>query len=89
MAKNLKEMFSEQSNKLLLLFLHPILMELKSKTLLLQTNQRDPLKVFGNLKKYFLCLAAMVVKKSMLVNNNVDKLCTLNSSVRLLPAQRG
>ncbi len=77
-AKSLHDMYANEGNRLLLLFLHPILKELKQKTLLFQSNKKDPLKVFGDLEAYFLSLAGKILKNSVMEHNGLEDLCKLN-----------
>ncbi len=77
-AKILHEMFSDETNRLLLLFLHPVLKELRQKTLLFQSNDKDPLRVFQDLEVYFLSLASKFLKNSVLQVNDIEDLCELN-----------
>jgi hypothetical protein len=74
-AKNLSEMYKDEKNRLLLLFLHPVLKDLKRLTLLFQSNEKDSLKVFHDLKIYFLSLAARLLKNSAISHRSAEALC--------------
>ncbi len=76
-AKTLHEMYLDEKNKLLLLFLHPILKTLKKKTLLLQSNQKDPMMLLGDFKVYFTSLAGYILKNSIITANSLEDLCNL------------
>ena len=76
-ARNLYQMFKEESNRVLLMFIYPILKELRRITKLLQTKTADNMKVFSEMKALFLDLARKILRKSTVENNSAEHLCKI------------
>ena len=77
-AKILHEMFCDEKNYLFLLFLHPILKELKRLTKLFQSNSADFLRVFLDLESAFLAFGRRILKPAVMSSNNTTNLAELN-----------
>ena len=70
-------MFKEESNRVLLMFIYPILKELRRITKLLQTKTADNMKIFAEMKTLFLDLARKILRKSTVDNNSAEHLCKI------------
>ena len=77
MAKNLYQMYSDEVNRVLLLFIYPILIELRVITKQLQSKTADNMKMFAGMKTFFLDLARKVLRKSTVDNNTAEHLCKI------------
>ncbi len=77
-AKHLSMMYKNQENKLYLLFLYPVLKELKNLSKLFQSNTQETFKVYSSLRTYFRSLAARILKPSVLRLHTDDSLCELD-----------
>ena len=77
-AKTLYEMYCDPKNYLYLLFLLPILNELKRLTKLFQSNVADILRVFGDLESAFITLSRRILKPAIISANSTEQLASLN-----------
>ena len=77
-AKTLHDMYSDPQNYLYLLFLLPILKELKRLNKMFQSNTADPLRVFADLEASFVSFGRRILKPAILSSNNVVQLTQLN-----------
>ena len=77
-AKTLHDMYSDPQNYLYLLFLLPILKELKRLNKMFQSNTADPLRVFADLEASFVSFGRRILKPAILSSNNVEQLTQLN-----------
>ncbi len=77
-AKTLAEMFNDEKNHLYLLFLFPIIKELRRLTKLFQSNSVDNFRIYSELEMAFKSLALRLLKPSIISSNSIDRLCELN-----------
>ena len=71
-------MYCDPKNYLYLLFLLPILNELKRLTKLFQSNVADILRVFGDLESAFITLSRRILKPAIISANSTEQLASLN-----------
>ena len=88
-AKTLHSMFNDEQNRLYMLFIHPILKDLRRITKLFQSNSGDNIKIYSELESYFLALATRILKPAILKNKSADELCELilDTSFCMLPTE--
>ena len=70
-------MYSDETNRVLLMFIYPILMELRRISKQLQTKTADNMKIFSEMKALFLDLARKILRKSTVDNNSAEHLCKI------------
>ena len=76
-AKNLYLMYSDEKNRTLLLFLYPILKELRRLTNLFQKKTADSMTCMKEIKTFFLNLAEQVLTKKTIQLHSAEQLCRL------------
>ena len=86
-AGTLHNMFRDDRNRLFMLFLYPVLKELRRITKMFQSNSGDNIKVYSELEQFFLALANQILKPAILRNKSSEELCSLNieSNFCILP----
>jgi hypothetical protein len=77
-AKTLFLLYEDKKNYLFLLFLHPILQELKRLSKLFQSNTADNLRIFLELEASFRSFATRILKPTILNSNSSEDLSALN-----------
>jgi len=77
-AKTLFLLYEDKKNYLFLLFLHPILQELKRLSKLFQSNTADNLRIFSELEASFRSFATRILKPTILNSNSSEDLSALN-----------
>lgn len=77
-ANTLYKMYHDEANRVRLLFLYPILMDLRRLTKLFQTKTADNIKILKEIKDYFLILARRILQKRTVDHNSIEQLCQLN-----------
>lgn len=78
MAKQLRDMYQDDGNRLIFLFLHPILQDLKNVSNHFQSNNADNLRIFSELKEFFLALARRILKPAILHGKSANDLSELD-----------
>lgn len=79
-ARMLFEMYNDDFNRLYLIFLNPVLSELKRLSKHFESNTDDPFSVYAELQSYFLQLARRILKPQTLRVNSCEGLCNLDLS---------
>lgn len=76
-AKILAEMYKDPQNRLYLIFLHPVLKELKQISTNFQSNKPDSIKLYTELEVYFMMTARRVLQPAIVNQNSAEQLCDL------------
>ena len=79
-ARILFDMFRDEQNRSLLLFLFPMLRDLSRLTKLFQRKQANNLVIYNEIQVFFMDLARKILKDSTLRNSTVQQLCEINLS---------
>ncbi|KAH9371237.1 hypothetical protein HPB48_013518 [Haemaphysalis longicornis] len=74
----LKEMYNDEKNRAYLLFLEPLLTDLKRVNKMFQGEDVDPLGIFEELQKLYNRLLARILKPSVLRQHDEASLCDLD-----------
>ncbi|KAL3253753.1 hypothetical protein MRX96_054526 [Rhipicephalus microplus] len=74
----LKEMYNDEKNRAYLLFLQPVLTDLKRVNKMFQGENMDPLGIFEDLRKLYNRLLARILKPSVLRQHDEASLCDLD-----------
>ena len=77
-ARTLYEKYSDQANRIMLLFIYPILKDSRRLTKLFQTKTPDNITIYDEIRSYFINLAKRVIKERIFKVNSVEQLCRLN-----------
>ncbi len=85
----LHKMFEDEQNRMFMLFLHPVLKELRRITKTFQSNSGDNMKIYSELEAFFLALGTQILKPAILKNKTTEELCNLNidSNFCMLPTE--
>ena len=88
-AKQLHSMFKDEQNRLFMLFVHPLLKDLRRINKIFQSNSGDNIKVYSELEAYFLALATRILKPAILRDKSAEDLCglILETNFCLLPTE--
>ena len=76
-AKQLHSMFKDEQNRLFMLFVHPLLKDLRRINKIFQSNSGDNIKVFNEIEAYFLALVTRILKPAILKDKSAEDLCGL------------
>ena len=79
-ARLLAGMYKNEENRSLMLFLLPFLRELRRITKIFQLKKADNLKIFHELKVFFLDIGKRILKPQIIRENNTSQLCDLSLS---------
>ena len=80
-AELLYEKLSDEANRVLLRFILPVLRDLRRITKLFQLKTGDNLKVFMEVKNFFLVLGSRILRKSTMDNNSARQLCEIDLGI--------
>ena len=85
-AKTLAQMYKDEAHRLFMIFLNPQLKEIKRISTLFQSNQADNVKIYSELKVYFMSLGRQILKPMIINNTSAEQLCDIIvSDINLLP----
>jgi hypothetical protein len=76
-VRDLAHLFKDPANRAMMIFLNPILKDLRRLTKLFQLKQADNLTIYTEIKDFFMDIARRILKNSILRVNRIEDLCKL------------